>query len=169
MVPLQSFLILLLFLTHQSSSQVTLSISPQTLSKSGDSVRVQWSTIDLPSHLDWLGFYSPHDSSHDNFIGYIFLSSSPTWQSGSGNLSFPLVNLRSDYDFRIFRWNETDPIRLDQDRHRLPGTSHLLSRSERLGFERGRGPEQIHLAYTERWDEMRVMFVTEDGEESFVK
>lgn len=33
----------------------------------------------------------------------------------------------------------------------------------------GRGPEQIHLAYTDRDDEMRVMFLTEDGGERRVK
>ncbi|KAK9266208.1 hypothetical protein L1049_003497 [Liquidambar formosana] len=84
----------------------------QFLSKYGDSVRVQWSNIDSPSHLDWLDIYSPPDSSHDNFICYFFLSSSSTWQSG---------------------------------------------------------PKQVHLVFTERWDEMRVMFLTDDGKESFVK
>ncbi|KAK9277776.1 hypothetical protein L1049_007323 [Liquidambar formosana] len=171
--PLILFPLLSSFLSPSlsSSSQVSISISPKTLSKSGDSVRVQWSNIDSPSQLDWLGIYSPPDSSHDNFIGYFFLSSSPTWQSGSGNLSFPLVNLRSDYDFRIFRWteNEIDRKHVDHDHNPLPGTKHLLSRSEKLSFKSGRGPEQVHLAFTDRWDEMRVMFLTDDGKESFVK
>ncbi|BFG41200.1 hypothetical protein CerSpe_274740 [Prunus speciosa] len=34
---------------------------------------------------------------HDIFISYKFLSSSPTKKSGSDSISFPLVNLRSNY------------------------------------------------------------------------
>lgn len=33
----------------------------------------------------------------------------------------------------------------------------------------GRGPEQIHLAFTGQEDEMRVMFVTHDGHDSYVR
>lgn len=51
----------------------------------------------------------------------------------------------------------------------MPGTAHLLAESEEVGFESGRGPEQVHLALTGREREMRVMFVTHDGKESFVK
>uniref|UniRef100_A0A7N0TRJ3 Purple acid phosphatase n=1 Tax=Kalanchoe fedtschenkoi TaxID=63787 RepID=A0A7N0TRJ3_KALFE len=148
-----------------------ISVSPKVLQKSGDSVHVEWSGVESPSHLDWLGIYSPSDSQHDHFIGYIFLNSSPAWPSGSGRVSFPLVNLRSDYAFRIFRWtdSEVDYTRLDSDHNPLPGTKHLLAESGRVGFEPGRGPEQVHLGFTEREDEMRVMFVTGDGSESFVR
>lgn len=38
-----------------------------------------------------------------------------------------------------------------------------------MGFEWGRGPEQIHLALTGREGEMRVMFVAEDREERQVR
>lgn len=41
--------------------------------------------------------------------------------------------------------------------------------SEEVGFDPGRGPEQVHLALTGREREMRVMFVTDDGAESFVR
>lgn len=126
--------------------------------------------MDSPSRLDWLGIYAPPNSSSDNFIGYIFLSSFPDWKSGSGSVSIPLVNLRSKYEFRIFRWteNEIDPSRKDHDHNPLPGTKHLLARSDELAFEY-RGPDQIHLAFTDRNDEMRVMFVTSDGKKSFVR
>uniref|UniRef100_A0A7N1A309 Purple acid phosphatase n=1 Tax=Kalanchoe fedtschenkoi TaxID=63787 RepID=A0A7N1A309_KALFE len=152
------------------SAQPTISISPTTLAKSGDSVSVRWSNVPSPSPLDWLGIYSPTNSSHKYFIGYFFLTSSPGWESGSGNLTFPLVNLRSDYEFRIFRWteDEVDMRKHDHDGYPLPGTRHLLARSGRVGFG-GVGVEQVHLAYTEAEDEMRVMFVSGDGEERFVK
>lgn len=165
--PVFFFLFFFLVPTHQ----VSISISPTVLSKSGDSVFVQWSGVQSPSRLDWLGIYSPPSSKHDRFLGYVFLSSSPTWESGSGNISIPLVNLRSNYSFRIFHWTESEinPKRQDHDQNPLPGTAHLLASSEELGFESGRGPEQIHLAYTDREDEMRVMFLTEDGGERRVR
>ncbi|EXB65080.1 putative inactive purple acid phosphatase 2 [Morus notabilis] len=161
-----SFLTITLFFvpTHQ---KVTISLNTTTLPKSGDAVLIQWSGIADPSSLDWLGIYSPSTSSHADFVGYVFLKSSPGWESGSGRVSVPLVNLRSNYSFRIFRWTESEinPKKRDHDRSPLPGTRHLLAESPELGFGPGRGPEQIHLAYTDREDEMRVMFVTGDGGE----
>ncbi|XP_034692958.1 probable inactive purple acid phosphatase 2 [Vitis riparia] len=148
-----------------SSSPVSITLTAKTLAKSGDSIRIKWSGIDSPSDLDWLGIYSPPSSAHDNFIGYVFLSSCPTWESGSGSIRLPLVNLRANYSFRIFRWSrsEVDPTRMDHDHNPLPGTTHLVAESGEVGFGGGGGPEQIHLAYTDREDEMRVMFVTGDA------
>ncbi|GMH01779.1 hypothetical protein Nepgr_003618 [Nepenthes gracilis] len=162
----------LLLLSTSSYAAPTLSFSPKTLRKSGESVEVRWSNVDSPSKLDWLGIYSPPNSSSDNFIGYLFLSSAATWQDGHGSLSLPLVNLRSPYQFRIFRWSEseiTNKTKKDHDHNPLPGTAHLLAQSEELGFQNLHGPEQVHLAFTDEEDEMRVMFVTGDGRESFVK
>ncbi|KAG8366429.1 hypothetical protein BUALT_Bualt17G0078700 [Buddleja alternifolia] len=166
----------LFFLSHlliqsSSSSQVSISVTPRSIPKSGDPITIKWSGIDPPSHLDWLGIYSPSNSSHKDFIGYIFLSSSPEWRSGSGSITIPLINLRSDYQFRIFHWveSEINPKKQDHDHNPLPGTKHLLAESESIRFEPGRGPEQVHLALTGRVGEMRVMFVTHDGKESFVK
>nr|ANN22407.1 purple acid phosphatase 2 [Camellia oleifera] len=174
MISVTSSIILSLILSllfTPSASEVSISVSPQALSKSGDPVTIQWSGVDSPSKLDWLGIYSPPNSSSSDFIGYLFLSTSPTWQSGSGSITIPLVNLRSNYHFRIFRWTESEinPKRKDHDNNPLPGTKHLLAQSAELGFEPGRGPEQVHLAFTGREDEMRVMFVSQDGKEMSVK
>ncbi|EYU28840.1 hypothetical protein ABFS82_12G093900 [Erythranthe guttata] len=175
---IQSNLILLLLpiLSHllfqfSSSSEITVSVSSRSIPKSGDPITVKWSGIDSPSELDWLGIYSPANSTHQNFIGYIFLSSSPEWQSGSGSVTIPLINLRSDYQFRVFHWTESEinPKKQDHDHNPIPGTKHLLARSETVRFEPGRGPEQVHLSSTGNDGEMRVMFVTHDGKESFVK
>ncbi|KAJ4961896.1 hypothetical protein NE237_021806 [Protea cynaroides] len=171
-IPTTTFLFLLFFLVSPTSSvSVSIYLSSNTLTKSGDSVRIQWTGVDSPSELDWLGIYSPPDSLNDNFIGYVFLSSCNNWQSGSGSVDLPLVNLRSPYQFRIFRWtqNEVDFTKLDQDKNPLPGTKHLLAISELLDFENGHGPEQIHLAFTDKDNEMRVMFITADGKENLVK
>lgn len=152
-------------------SEVLISVSPKTLMKSHDPATIWWSGVSSPSKLDWVGVYSPANSSHEDFIGYVFLSSSPGWEYGSGFISIPLINLRSSYQFRIFRWNESevDKSRMDKDNNPLPGTEHLLAESEEIGFEPGRGPEQVHLSLTGRDGEMRVMFVTSQGEESFVR
>ncbi|VFQ92251.1 unnamed protein product [Cuscuta campestris] len=161
----------LLNLSSSFASQVSISVAPPTVLRSGDPITIRWSGIDSPSKLDWVGIYSPPDSSNKNFIGYFFLSSSPGWEAGSGSISFPLVNLRSAYQFRIFRWSESEinPRRQDHDQNPLPGTKHLLARSDEIRFETGRGPEQIRLAVTGREGEMRVMFVTPDGKESSIR
>ncbi|KAL8161454.1 hypothetical protein V2J09_012943 [Rumex salicifolius] len=155
-----------------AAAAATVSFSPKTLQKPGDTVDVRWSGVYSPSKLDWLGIYSPTNSSNPDFIGYFFLSASPTWQSGQGSLKFPLVNLRSPYQFRIFRWSEseiTSKTKKDHDQNPLPGTRHLLARSDELRFDNPNSPEQVHLAFTEKEDEMRVMFVTGDGRGSFVR
>ncbi|RAL40125.1 hypothetical protein DM860_008265 [Cuscuta australis] len=176
MINLQNSIVLcsvfILFACSSSrSSEVLISVSPKTLVKSGDSVTIRWSGDDSPSKLDWIGIYSPATSSHDDFIGYVFLSSSPGWENGSGSISIPLVNLRSTYQFRIFRWNESeiDDARTDADHNPLPGTGRVAAVSEKVGFEPGRGPEQVHLSLTGRDSEMRVMFVTGDGKDCFVR
>ncbi|XP_073054996.1 probable inactive purple acid phosphatase 2 [Primulina eburnea] len=154
-----------------SSTQPSISITPKVIPKSGDPITITWSGIDSPVQLDWVGIYSPANSSNDNFIGYVFLSSSPGWESGSGSITIPLVNLRSDYQFRIFHWDtsEINPKKHDHDHNPIPSTRHLLAQSELVSFEHGRGPEQVHLALTGRVGEMRVLFVTHDGKESSVK
>ncbi|KAL6537839.1 prolyl aminopeptidase [Orobanche minor] len=165
------FILFRFLVEFSSSSQVTISVSSRSIPKSGDPITVQWSGIDSPSQLDWLGIYSPSNSSHTEFIGYIFLSSSPGWQSGSGSITIPLINLRSDYQLRIFHWieSEINPNKQDHDHNPLPGTRHLLAESDKIRFESGRGPEQVHLALTGRDGEMRVMFVTHDGKENSVR
>ncbi|CAN6902162.1 unnamed protein product [Brassica oleracea] len=170
-----SFLLLLLFVStfvSSANAKATVSISPKTLNRSGDSVAIKWSGVESPSDLDWLGIYSPPNSPHDHFIGYKLLNASSTWRSGSGSISLPLTNIRSNYSFRIFRWtqSEIDPKHLDHDQNPLPGTKHLLAESEELSFGSGVGkPEQIHLAFEDKDNGMRVTFVAGDGEERFVR
>ncbi|XP_078442941.1 putative inactive purple acid phosphatase 2 [Wolffia australiana] len=149
----------------------TLSVSPNSISKSGDKVKIQWSGVNSPSDRDWLGIYSPPDSPDDTFIGYLFLSSAPGWQSGSGEFDLRLINLRSDYAFRIFRWSsdEVDPKRHDHEGSPLPGTRHRLASSDFVRFRSPAAPEQIHLSFADGDDEMRVVFVAGDDGERFVR
>ncbi|KAJ8774693.1 hypothetical protein K2173_017139 [Erythroxylum novogranatense] len=165
------FFSIICVLTTTSVSKVSISVNPTIVNKTGDAVTISWANVESPSELDWLGIYSPPDSANDHFIGYNFLSSSPNWRSGSGSISLPLVNLRSNYSFRIFRWTEDEinPKKQDHDRNPLPQTKHLLAKSEIVGFGSGNGPEQIHLAFTDSEDEMRVMFIAEGREERKVR
>ncbi|CAN1137485.1 Probable inactive purple acid phosphatase 2 [Linum perenne] len=166
-----AFVSLILLLSFNIAlSKPTLTVTPTLLNRSGDAVTVTWSNVPSPSSLDWLGIYSPPDSRSDHFIGYEFLSSSPGWESGSGSLTIPLTNLRSNFSFRIFRWtkDEINPKRHDHDQNPIPVSKHLLAKSGRVGFGSGM-PEQIHLAFTDLEDEMRVMFVAGDGEERKVR
>ncbi|CAL1395070.1 unnamed protein product [Linum trigynum] len=166
----RDYLIFFLFfslLAGVALAKPRISVTPTLLNRSGDVVTVSWSNVDSPSKLDWVGIYSPPDTRPDHFIGYKFLSSSPGWESGSGSLSIPITNLRSNYSFRIFRWKESEinVKRHDHDQNPLPGTKHLLAESEHIvEFGSRNGPEQIHLAFTDAVDEMRVMFVAGDGE-----
>ncbi|KAL9997334.1 putative phosphodiesterase I [Helianthus debilis subsp. tardiflorus] len=175
--PLSSFFtfIFFLFITPSISNPPSLSLSTPSLSRSNNSVIVTWTGVDSPSQLDWLGIYSPPDSSLRNFIGYLYLNTSPTWQSGSGSITIPLINLRSNYKIRIFRWTESEivPTRLDHDHNPLPQPKHLLAETEEFGFGSGHGsgygPDQVHLALTGERGEMRVMFVSGSGGESVVR
>ena len=87
------FITIISLFNPSTQSKVSLSVTPTILAKSGDLIQIQWSGISSPSKLDWLGIYNPPNSSHVNFINYVFLSSSATWQSGSGSISIPLINL----------------------------------------------------------------------------
>ncbi|WOL10454.1 hypothetical protein Cni_G19209 [Canna indica] len=168
--PLLALLLLLSCQVSPSLSRVSLTVSPTTLTPTSRTVTVRWKGVDSPSELDWLGIYSPPNSPNDEFIGYVFLNASDGWRSGSGSVDIPLVNLRSNYVFRVFRWtrDEVNYHHHDHDNNPLPGIRHRLAVSEEVRFEAATGPDQIHLSFTDREDEMRVMFVTADGAESLV-
>ncbi|KAK9750696.1 hypothetical protein RND81_02G214500 [Saponaria officinalis] len=154
-----------------ATSTPTISVTPTTLNKSGDKIQVTWANITNPSNRDWLGIYSPPNSSNPQFIGYFFLNSSSTWETGGGSLTFLLINLRGPYQFRVFHPDLVGPKKVhhDHDQNPLPQTDHMLVESEEVGFVNPSGPEQAHLGFTDREDEMRVVFVAGDGSQRVVK
>ncbi|KAG4909019.1 hypothetical protein AAZX31_20G024600 [Glycine max] len=173
-LPLPFLFSLFIIFFHLAESKPSLTATPTTLPASGATVNLRWSGIPSPSDLDFLAIYSPPTSPHDNFIGYLFLSQSATWRTGSGNLSLPLVDLRSNYSFRIFSWTraEINPKRQDHDHNPLPVTRHLLAFSEEVSFAPHRGPQQIHLAFVGahgKEEDMRVMYITRDPRETYVR
>lgn len=87
-----------------------------------------------------------------------------------GSLTLPLIPLSSPYQFRIFRWpeNEIENKHHDHDQNPLPITKHFLAESGVVQFK-SKIPGQVHLAFTDHENEMRVMFVSWDGEKRFVR
>ncbi|KAK7400684.1 hypothetical protein VNO78_11943 [Psophocarpus tetragonolobus] len=147
----------------------SLTVTPTALARSGAAVNLTWSGVPAPSELDFIAVYSPPTSAHDHFLGYLFLSRSPSWRSGAGSLSLRLVDLRANYSFRLFRWlpSEINPKRQDHDHNPLPVTRHLLAFTGDVSFPQS--PQQIHLALTDDDNAMRVVYVTRDESETYVK
>ncbi|KMZ73600.1 Purple acid phosphatase [Zostera marina] len=172
---LPAVVVTLILIPTAAVAVVSFSVSPKTLPRSGASVKIQWSGLSSPTNLDWVGIYSPPSSPDNEFIGYLFLanstSSPPYLTTGSGTFNIPLTNLRSPYQFRIFRWSESEINwkKRDHDENPLPGTKTRVAVSEEVGFVRMMGPEQVHLALTERENEMRVMWITGNKDECFVE
>jgi hypothetical protein len=165
-------LIIILIKESWGTNGATLEVSPGSIGKSGDTVTVSWIGVKAPSEFDFLGIYSPPDSDHQNFIGWIALSSSQGWESGSGSVDIPLVNMRTPYQFRLFSGkhiNVSDGTPVDEDGDPIPSTDLLLAATVSIQFTNYNEPTQIHLALTSSPKEMRVMFVTRESIESFVK
>ncbi|XP_073391958.1 probable inactive purple acid phosphatase 2 isoform X2 [Physcomitrium patens] len=164
----------------------SLDARPSTLKYSGDNVTIAWKDIDSPSKDDWLGIYSPPTSANDQYIGFIILSTCPTWSRGAGSMKIPLVNMRGPYNFRIFRGisvtlnatssrnvnrsnNRSTTTALDKEGNPLPDVSTLLAISQDIHFSNYNEPTQIHLALTSNETAVRVMFVTKDPVRSKVR
>ena len=82
-------LIIIIIKESLASATLTLKVSSPTLRSSGDTLRVSWTSLESPAEIDWLGIYTPSESSDEHFIGYVLLSSVPGWESGNGSYAFP--------------------------------------------------------------------------------
>jgi hypothetical protein len=149
---------------------VALSVSTTTLAASGDNVTISWKDLDSPTAIDWLGIYTPPESSDENFIGYIFLSSAAGWETGKGSYTLPAVNMRAGYEFRLFRgYPATEDSPLDDDKMPIPSTKTRLAVSEVVKFSNWNEITQVRLSYTSKPTEMAVMCVTKDPVKVFVR
>lgn len=146
------------------AAEVILTAAPLALQSSGDDVTISWSGVDSPTQFDWLGIYTPPESPDEQFIGYIRLSSCPSWNEGACNVSMPLVNMRAAYQFRLFRGRNITRrkhTRVNGVHEPLPTTEQRLAVSENVNFKSYNEPTQVHLSLTsEQVGDMRVMFVT---------
>jgi acid phosphatase type 7 len=163
---------LVLLACHLAAGELTsttiLTATPATPTKTTKSIIVQWSNLVSPSPLDYVAFYSPPTSDDLDYLGFLFLNASASWPTGAGSLTLPrLPDLRAPYQFRIFRWPQGEKSknsRVDQDGDPLPDTSHRAAVSGNVPFEgAGVQPAQLHQAFTDEVDQMRVMFVCGDA------
>lgn len=143
-----------------------------TASLSGNQIKIIWSGLPAPDGLDYVAIYSPPSSRDRDFLGYLFLNGSASWRSGSGELSLPLLpTLRAPYQFRLFRWpaKEYSYHHVDHDQNPLPHGKHRVAVSADVSVGDPARPEQLHLAFADEVDEMRVLFVCGDRGERVVK
>ncbi|KAG6547265.1 hypothetical protein Mapa_011201 [Marchantia paleacea] len=167
------FIMIIILIKESFAKAANLEVTPKTLHKSGDKIKLSLTGVAQPFELDWLGWYNPPDSDHNFFLGYKPLFTCEGFrESGTCELDIPLVNMRAPYQFRAFRGkavNVTDGTPVDEDGDPLPSTQELLAVSPNVQFRNYNEPTQIHLALTSDSKEMRVMFVTRDLTTSFVK
>ncbi|KAL6880329.1 hypothetical protein ACP4OV_011894 [Aristida adscensionis] len=156
----------------EAAAAVTLTAAPAKLASSDDQITIRWSGLPAPDALDYVAIYSPPSSRDIDFLGYLFLNGSASWRAGAGELSLPrLPNLRAPYQFRLFRWpaEEYSYHHVDHDGNPLPHGKHRVAVSGDVSVGDPALPEQVHLAFADAVDEMRVMFVCGDGGERTVR
>ncbi len=62
-----------------------LIVSPTVLSTS-QTVQISWGGLTDPSDKDIIAIYTPANSKEENYIGWLPLTKSTSWESGFGNL-----------------------------------------------------------------------------------
>lgn len=126
-----------------------ISVTPTSLDHSGDLVTVSWSGINGPTSDDWVGVYSPANVDRTKTAPTKFRwanSSSTHLTTGSGSMTFNLINGRADYSFTFFQNGLTEPV--------------SVATSEVVIFKNYNEPLQGRLSLTTQKDEMRVMWST---------
>ncbi|KAM0900236.1 hypothetical protein ACQ4PT_020790 [Festuca glaucescens] len=164
-----TFLLLLhIAVTIAAGDATTLTATPATITRSDQWITLRWSSLPSPTPLDYIAVYSPPSSADLDYLGFLFLNASASWATGAGTLVLPrLPDLRAPYQFRLFRSPPGEPstnTRLDQDHDPLPDASHRGAVSGHVRAEgNGSRPAQVHLAFADAPDEMRVLFVCDDA------
>ncbi|PAN09289.1 hypothetical protein PAHAL_2G007200 [Panicum hallii] len=171
-LPFLLFLAVAALAAGEAAAGTTLTASPAKLSPSDREIKIRWSGLPAPDGLDYVAIYSPPSSRDSDFLGYLFLNGSASWRDGHGELSLPrLPTLRAPYQFRLFRWpaNEYSYHHIDHDRNPLPHGKHRVAVSGEVYVGDPARPEQVHLAFADAVDEMRVMFLCGDGGKRVVR
>ncbi|KAG0579540.1 hypothetical protein KC19_4G105200 [Ceratodon purpureus] len=147
---------------------VSLELSTTTLTSSGATVNISWNDLESLTKYDWLGIYTPPESLDNHYIGYINLSEHTS--DGKGFFSFPAVNMRAPYEFRLFRgYPPTADTALDEDSLPIPSTVTRLAVSHVVEFSNYNEPTQVHLSLTSNPTEMAVMYVTKEPVKTSVR
>jgi hypothetical protein len=89
----------------------SVTFAPATLPSSGSTITVKWSGVSSPSNGDLLAVRGTTAGGYTlKTFGFFAVNGSSTWQTGSGVISFPLVNLRAtQYSFVYVQVRETVP------------------------------------------------------------
>ena len=139
---------------HTDNSQTVLTASLQArpgIVKNGHNVTVAWNGIESAKADDFIALYCPENAKDSDYIDYFSVTESPTYKQGSGEHSVQLTNLRTNCQFRYFKYVWI----FHQE---------LVAISNTVMFEGGpEMPLQIHLALTGDPTEMRVMWVSGTG------
>jgi len=132
-------------------SSVSIEASPSLLNRSGEWVHVVFSGIPDPDEGDWIGVYSPPGRVQNAPIKFKFANVSKGYlNTGSGSLSFQLINMRAAYGFIFFR-NGTDyPV--------------AIGFSNAVEFRNYNEPLQGHLANTDTWSSLRISWNNGENE-----
>jgi hypothetical protein len=126
-------------------SKVVMKVSPSMIDGLSGWVVLQFSGVQNPKKDDWIGVYSPADSDVrlNAPVKFKYARAAKEYlQTGSGKLSFRLINMRSDYAFVFFRNGTDHPVAV--------GKSNVVS------FKNYNLPLYSRLALTEKEGEMRV-------------
>lgn len=140
------FVLLLVAFTALRAVNGSLTVTPSTLAASFDIVTATWSGHSAPSALDVIGIYVPADAHDSDPIGWLNVTSSPTWRQGHGSVATPLVNMRQPYSLRY--------INGDGSRFSAPATVAFASYDE---------PTGVHLALGDTAGSMVVMWTSRSG------
>ncbi|EGC32331.1 hypothetical protein DICPUDRAFT_38536 [Dictyostelium purpureum] len=151
-------LVFVLYFLAFSRAIPSISITPYPVQNSNDEITITWSGIDNPTKYDIVAIYSPSNASATHPNGYIQVSQSPSWKTGSGSLSIPLLNVREDYLFRLWSpvVNSTSPVLKIFTNISLT----VIATSPPVIFNNPNEPGKSYLSLTNNTDEMRLMWVS---------
>jgi len=135
------------------TGQVSISASPDVLTVSGQEVTVSFSGVPSPATTDWIAVYAPTNDSSEFIkstpVKYKLASSDSNYmKTGSGSVTFRLLNMRSDYVFAFMRGSLKKPT--------------LAALSNAVAFTDYNVPLQGHLSLTPYANTLAVTWVSRD-------
>lgn len=151
------------------NGQPSLKASPSVITGPSGSVTVSWSGLTTSTTNDFLAIYSPSTGVDMHaYIGWIYLSNAATYTQGFGELVVPnLVNMRTDYSFRVWTCNATKTVRKprhastdDVSNKIVDSTCQIQATSNPVTFAEPLAPAQGHLALTQDPTSLSLLWVS---------
>jgi acid phosphatase type 7 len=132
-------------------TSIVIKCNISELSRNGEWVEVSWSGVSKPKEADMLALFAPPDAYHDGAapVKYAYANSSANYiKTGSGSMSFRLVNLRSDVRFVFVKGGIDKPS--------------VVAEGPAIKNVNPNEPTGIHLIISSRSSEMLVQWTTRD-------